>query len=117
MRSGRHHTGQARTNRRTTSYKIELDRSLGAWMHVKFMTCVRDVIDYAVVLLIEENERVNTVRVYYGAHGVNEVHHYSRRDGKQAARVFHGGTLGEGMRAAIDEVEGSYRSMARGWRT
>lgn len=29
---------------------------------------------------------------------------------------FHGGTLGEGMRAAIFEVERGYREMIEGWK-
>jgi hypothetical protein len=29
---------------------------------------------------------------------------------------FHGGTLGEGMRAAISEVERGYREMIEGWK-
>ncbi len=28
---------------------------------------------------------------------------------------FHSGTLGEGMRAAIEEIEGGYREMLEGW--
>jgi hypothetical protein len=39
-----------------------------------------------------------------------------RHGGKQAAEIFHGGTLGTGMRAAIDEIERNYRSIIEGWR-
>jgi hypothetical protein len=74
------------------------------------------VVDYAVVLLVEEQEQSETVRVYDGAHGVNELHRYTRKDGKHTAEIFHGGTLGTGMRAAIDEIERNYQSIIEGWR-
>jgi hypothetical protein len=101
---------------RITSYTVELDDALGVLKHVKFTTRVRDVIDYAVVLLVKENEQVKTIRVYDGSHGVNELHRYTRRGGKQAAEIFHGGTLGEGMRAAIAEVERGSQSIIEAWR-
>jgi hypothetical protein len=106
----------AATRRSTTSYTVEVDKALGAWRHVRFSIEIRDVIDYAVVLLFEEQEQSKTVRVYDGTHGVNELHRYTRRGGKQAAEVFHSGTLGMGMRAAIDEIERNYRSIIEGWR-
>jgi hypothetical protein len=56
-----------------------------------------------------------TVCVYDGAHGINEMHRYTWPGGKQRPTVFHGGTLGDGMRAAIAEVESSYRTMIEGW--
>jgi hypothetical protein len=102
--------------RSTTSYRIEVDKKLGAWRHVRFSIEIREVIDYAVVLLVEEQEQSKTVRVYDGAHGVNELHRYTREGGKQAAEIFHSGTLGIGMRAAIDEIERNYRSIIEGWR-
>jgi hypothetical protein len=110
-------TDGAQPDARTTIYTIELDHALGALKHVKFTTRVRDVIDYAVVLLVKETERVDTIRVYDGAHAVNELHRYTRQGGKQAAEIFHGGTLGEGMRAAIEEVERNYPSLIEAWRT
>lgn len=45
----------------------------------------------------------------------NEMHRHTRREGKQAGAPFHSGTLGEGMRAAIQEIEGGYREMVEGW--
>jgi hypothetical protein len=49
---------------------------------------VRDVIDYAIVLLVKENEQAKTVRVYDGAHGVNEMHRYTRRAASRQPRSF-----------------------------
>jgi hypothetical protein len=106
----------AEIRRSTTSYAVDVDKSLGTWRYVRFSIEVRDVIDYAVVLLVEELEQSETVRVYDGTHGINELHRYTRRGGKQTAEVFHGGTLGAGMRAAIDEIERNYRSIIEGWR-
>ena len=75
----------------------------------------RDVVDYSVVLVIEVDGRNETVRVYDGAHGKNELHRYTREGSKQVAEVFERGTLGEGMRAAIDEVKHGYKEMIEGW--
>lgn len=55
------------------------------------------------------------MRVYDGAHGVNELHRYGRRAGKHAAEIFHRGTLEEGMRAAIDDAESGYEAMIESW--
>ena len=43
------------------------------------------------------------------------MHRYTRSGGKEAGVPFHGGTLGEGMRVAISEVERGYREMIEGW--
>jgi hypothetical protein len=98
-------------------YVRELDGALGAWMNVDFTTDRQDVTNYSIVLLVEEDEQIETVRVYDGAHGENEMHRYSRQGGKQAAEVFHRGTLGEGMRSAIETIERGYAVMIEGWRT
>jgi hypothetical protein len=84
-------------------------------LQVEFTTEGREITDYAVVLLLEVGETTETIRVYDGAHGHNEMHRYTRTKGKQAGTPFHGGTLGEGMRAAIKEIERGYRKMIEGW--
>jgi hypothetical protein len=66
-------------------------------------------------LLLTVGEGTATVRLYDSAHGHNEMHRYTRSKGKQPGTPFHGGTLGDGMRAAIDEIERSYREMIEGW--
>ena len=93
-----------------------LDYGLGAVLRVEFTTARSRVVDYAVVLLLTTDDGMETVRVYDGAHGENEMHRYTRGAGKQAAVPFHAGTLGAGMRAAIEEIEHSYRKMIDGWR-
>jgi hypothetical protein len=100
----------------SADYDVELDGAFGAWMHVEFVTDRRDVTDYAVVLLVEIGEQIETVRVYDGAHGENEMHRYTRRGGKQAAEVFYRGTLGAGMRAAIEQITRGYQPMIEAWR-
>ena len=97
------------------SYRRILDHSLGALLRVHFTTQGNDVIDYAVVLLLEAEKGMETIRVYDGAHGHNEMHRYTRNTGKEPGTAFHGGTLGEGMRAAISEVERGYREMIEAW--
>jgi hypothetical protein len=61
------------------------------------------------------DEATETIRVYDGAHGHNEMHRYTRSEGKQSGTPFHSGTLGDGMRAAIGEIESNYREMIEGW--
>lgn len=67
------------------------------------------------MLVVADGGRLATVRVYDGAHGHNEMHRYSQAGGKQAAVVFHPGTLGEGMRTAIEDIKQGYVEMIRGW--
>ncbi len=99
----------------SADYLRILDRLLGAKLSVEFATEGREVTDYAVVLLLETGDDTETVRLYDGAHGHNEMHRYIRSQGKQPGTPFHGGTLGEGMRAAISEIEDGYREMIEGW--
>jgi hypothetical protein len=67
------------------------------------------------VLTVEQEGEIHTVRLYNGAHGINEMHRYTRTAGKQPAEVFHGGTLGEGMRAATKQIKSTYQSMIEAW--
>jgi hypothetical protein len=97
------------------TYTSILDRLRGIFLIVEFQTDRASVTDYAVVLAVEDGSQLATVRVYDGAHGHNEMHRYTRQDGKQPAEVFHRGTLGEGMRAAIDEIKRGYDEMIDGW--
>lgn len=96
-------------------YLRVLDHVLGAMLRVEFTTDGREIIDYAVVLLLALDGSTETVRVYDAAHGHNEMHRYTRSAGKQPGEPFHAGTLGEGMRAAIDRVERGYGEMIEGW--
>lgn len=74
----------------------------------------RDVLDHEIGARIIVGEA--TVRVYDGAHGVNDMHRHDRRGEKAPAMVFHAGTLGEGMRAAIAAVRTNYKEMIAAWR-
>jgi len=101
---------------RRTAYDRVLDRARGIHVFVEFHRHRAEVLDYAVVLAIEEGGRLRTVRVYDGAHGRNELHRYTKELGKQAAETFHRGTLGEGMRAAKQSIRAGYEEMIEGWR-
>ena len=79
------------------------------------MTDRRDVVDYAVVLTIDDEGNEATVRVYDGAHGTNDMHRHSRSGEKAPAETFHAGTLGEGCGAAITAVRTGYEEMIRTW--
>lgn len=98
-------------------YKHRLDATGKIVMYVEYKISRRgpDVVDYAVVLVVEVDGCKETVRVYDGAHGENELHRHTCDGGKQAAEVFDRGTLGEGMRAAIEEIEHGYEAMIEGW--
>jgi hypothetical protein len=100
----------------SADYVVELDGEPRVWVSVDFTTDRRNITDYTVVLLVEEVAQIETVRVYDGAHGENEMHRYTRAAGKQAAEVFHRGTLGAGMRAAIETITRGYQPMIEAWR-
>ena len=92
-----------------------LDHPRGAILRVEFTSRGREIVDYAVVLLLEVGAVTETVRLYDAAHGFNEMHRLTRSAGKQPGTRFHSGTLGDGMRAAISEIESGYAEMIEGW--
>src|SRR4051812_5283673 len=96
-------------------YELPLDYVLLAILRVEFETQGNEVTDYAVMLLFETEGRTETVRLYDSAHGHNEMHRYSRSAGKQPGATLHRGPLGDGMRAAIEEIKSGYREMIGGW--
>jgi len=96
-------------------YRRILDHALGTLLRVQFTTEGREVVNYAVVLLLDTEKGTETIRVYDSAHGHNEMHRYTRSGGKEPGTAFHRGTLGEGMRVAISEVERGYRELIEGW--
>lgn len=96
-------------------YVQTLDRGLGIRMVVEFTTEGRDITDYAVVLVRGRGTQAETIRIYDGAHGYNEMHRHTSGGGKQPGTRFHSGTLGEGMRAAIAQTKDSYPRMIEGW--
>ena len=100
----------------TPDYSRLLDAALGASICVEFDTDRRAVTNYAVVLMVEEGAGHQTVRVYDGTHGVNEMHRYTRASGKQPAEIFDAGTLGAGMRAPMRQIETSNQAMIASWR-
>jgi hypothetical protein len=104
---------------RSQRYRDVLSYEIGARIVVEFTTPTRgrEIVDYAVVLTVDdEMGEAVTVRVYDGAHGVNDMHRHDRRGAKAPAETFHAGTLGEGMRAAITAVRTGYKEMIDAWR-
>jgi hypothetical protein len=75
-----------------------------------------ELVDYTLVLLLATPEGIQTIRVYDSAHGYNEMHRYGRGTGKRTGVRFHSGSLGEGMRTAIDDVKRGFDEMIEGWR-
>jgi len=96
-------------------YVIALVADESVKVHVRWTTRRREVTNYGVVLTLERAGEVMTVRVYDGAHGINEMHRYTRTGGKQPAEIFHAGDLGEGLRIARDDCQRRYPLMIEGW--
>lgn len=104
---------------KTQRYRDVLSYEIGARIVVEFTTPTRgrEVMDYAVVLAVDDGAgEAVTVRVYDGAHGVNDMHRHDRSGEKAPAEMFHAGTLGEGMRVAITAVRTGYKEMIDAWR-
>lgn len=98
------------------SYRDVLDYEAGVRIVVEFETYGTLVVDYAVILIVEDGRQEVTVRVYDGAHGNNDMHRHDRLGTKMSAETFHQGTLGEGMRAAIAAVRTGHKEMIEAWR-
>lgn len=96
-------------------YRDVLDYEIGARIVVEFTTDRRIIVDYAVILTVDDEGGEATVRVYDGAHSVNDMHRHNRGGEKAPATAFHAGTLGEGMRAAIIAVRANYKEMIAAW--
>lgn len=100
----------------TSYYEVLDDLPRGVVvLSVYFRSKGLDVVDYALVLLLDLDGRVETIRVYDSAHGFNEMHRHTRDRGKQDGVVFSRATLGEGMRAARKDIKGRYLAMIEGW--
>ncbi len=99
----------------SSRYHEVLDYPRGVSLWVDFRTVRGKVVDYTVVLLFETLEGIETIRVYDSTHGYNEMHRYTRADGKQTGTLFHSGTLSEGVQAAINNAKRGYLQMIEGW--
>jgi hypothetical protein len=54
-------------------------------VRIAFVKDPRAVTNYSVVLTMDYEGREVTIRVYDGAHGINDLHRYTRDGGKQPA--------------------------------
>jgi hypothetical protein len=66
--------------------------------------------------MVEEGERLRTVRVYDNAHGVHDMHRYNQAGEKQPAEVLHHGSASEALQSALRSVRDGYREMIESWR-
>jgi hypothetical protein len=99
------------------SYWETLNLADGVFLYVEFRTIRRDVVQYSLVLVLKTPQATETIRVYDAAHGINEMHRYGQDDGKRQGVRFHSGTLGEGMRTAIEAIKRDFQQMVEGWET
>jgi hypothetical protein len=74
------------------------------------------VVDYTVILLLATPQGSETIRLYDSAHNYNEMHRYTRTDGKQTGKLFHSGSLGEGIQVALNDAKQGYLQMIEGWK-
>jgi hypothetical protein len=96
-------------------YRETLDLAGGVYLYVEFDSLGPEVTDYSLVLVVRTQGQIAIVRIYDAAHGFNEMHRFTRRDGKQRGLRFHRGTLGEGMRAAMGSIKSNFQQMIEGW--
>jgi hypothetical protein len=80
----------------SADYTRLLDHLLRAFVHVEFKTVRRDIVDYAIVLLVEVEGELKTVRLYDGAHDENELHRYTREGTSSRPRSSIAVPLGKG---------------------
>ncbi|MDX6652463.1 MAG: hypothetical protein QOJ38_1244 [Solirubrobacterales bacterium] len=73
------------------------------------------VVSYSLVLIALRDGGWQTVRVWDNAHGVNEMHRYTRTGGKQRGEIFYRGDFGAAMRVAHAEALAAYRAMIESW--
>ena len=97
-----------------TSYRYELNAE--AAIDVRFFARHDDVLDYAVVLLVEERNAWHAVRVYDNVHRVHDMHRYNRAGEKQTAETFHQGSASEALQSAMEAVRSGYSEMIESWR-
>ncbi|MGC2375302.1 MAG: hypothetical protein WA484_15645 [Solirubrobacteraceae bacterium] len=97
-----------------TSYRDEFD--LNVAIDVRFFTRHGEVVDYTVVLLVEDRAEWHAVRVYDNAHQINDMHRYNREGEKQPAETFHEGSASEALQRAIEAIRTGYSEMTESWR-
>ncbi|MDW5595285.1 hypothetical protein VSS74_13125 [Conexibacter stalactiti] len=66
-----------------------LDYATGARLVIRYSHDRGVIIDYAVVLVLPHDGAEQTIRVYDGAHDVNDMHRHTRSRGKASAERFH----------------------------
>ena len=69
-----------------TSYRTRL--SFEAILDVRFLRQRNEVIDYVVVLLVQEGGVMKAVRVYDNTHGDHDMHRYNRDGVSKLPRRF-----------------------------
>jgi hypothetical protein len=100
------------------AYEHLLDGVAKVFLYVEFKTSRRgrNVVDYSVVLIVEEGGRRETVRLYDGAHGETSCTGIPAMAASKWPRSSIAIHSGPGMRAAIEEVERGYEAMIEAWR-
>ena len=80
-------------------------------MAVRWITDQGQVIEYAVTLLVEdENGELQPIRTYDNAHGDHEMHHYENGE-KQAAERLESRGPNIDLPATIEAIKSEYETM------
>jgi hypothetical protein len=85
-----------------------------AEMIVRYETVRGRLVSYSVVLTVRG---IGTVRVFDNAHGINEMHRYTRSGEKLPGVEFDRGTPSEAMNAATGWIRAGWEEMRRPWMT
>jgi hypothetical protein len=99
---------------RTKDFRVIL--SSDAYVVVRLSTDKKEIVSYAVVLVVEHRGEFRTVRCFDNAHGQHDMHRYNPAGIKEPAENFHHGTAREAFHCAVVEVRRNWMEMIAGWR-
>lgn len=97
-----------------TDFRLALSHE--AEMAVRFITERGQLLTYRVVLLVWEHGEQRAVRLFDNAHGVHDMHRYSREGVKREAEKLHHASPDEALHEAMRAIRDGYEEMIDSWR-
>lgn len=101
-------------HRRTHQFDVSVGSGVDA--AVRLVTDRSGLVEYAIALRVFENGWWQTVRLYDNAHGANDMHRYSRQEGKRPAENFSQGRPSEAYLLARNLILEGWEQMIDSWR-